>query len=152
MVYSPGLPEPVQQPRPPVIVGGHGKRRTPALVAWFADEFTVPFADVDTAAEQYRRVDEACAERGRAPEETIRSAALVVCCGRDEAQIRRRADAIGRDPAELRANGAAGTPDEVVDTIGRYTAVGARRIYLQVMDMSDLDHLDLVASEVARQL
>lgn len=152
MVDSPGLPKPVQRPRPPVIVGGHGKRRTPALAARFADEFNVPFADVDTVATQYRRVDEACGQRGRAPDEIVRSAALVLCCGRDEAQIARRADAIGRDPAELRTNGAAGTPDEVVDKIGRYTAVGTRRIYLQVMDMSDLDHLELVASEVARQL
>ncbi len=151
MVDSPGLPKPVQQ-RPPVIVGGHGRKRTPALAARFADEFNVPFADLDTVATQYRRVDEACAERGRAPEEIIRSAALVLCCGRDEAQVARRADAIGREVDELRANGAAGTPDEVVDTIGRFAAIGARRIYLQVLDMSDLDHLDLVASEVARQL
>lgn len=151
MVDSPALPKPVQS-RPPVIVGGHGKRRTPALAARFADEFNVPFADLDTLATQYRRVDEACAERGRAPEEIIRSAALVLCCGRDEAQIARRADAIGREVEELRTNGAAGTPDEVVDKIGRYAEVGARRIYLQVLDMSDLDHLELVASEVARQL
>ncbi|MCY1657566.1 LLM class F420-dependent oxidoreductase [Dietzia sp. SL131] len=151
MLDSPGLPKPVQQ-RPPVIVGGHGRKRTPALAARFADEFNVPFADLDTVATQYRRVDEACAARGRAPEEIIRSAALVLCCGRDEAQVARRADAIGREVDELRANGAAGTPDEVVDTIGRYAAIGARRIYLQVLDMSDLDHLDLVASEVARQL
>lgn len=151
LVDSPGLPKPVQQ-HPPVIVGGHGKRRTPALAARFADEFNVPFADVDAVAAQYRRVDEACAERGRAPGEIIRSAALVLCCGRDDAQLARRAEAIGRDVDELRANGAAGSPAEVVDKIGRYAAVGARRIYLQVLDMSDLDHLELVASEVAPQL
>ncbi|MCT2059741.1 LLM class F420-dependent oxidoreductase [Dietzia cinnamea] len=151
LVDSPGLPKPVQSP-PPVIVGGHGKKRTPALAARFADEFNVPFADVDTVATQYRRVDEACAERGRAPEEIIRSAALVLCCGRDEAEIARRADAIGREADELRTNGAAGTPAEVVEKIGRYAEIGARRIYLQLLDMSDLDHLDLVASEVARQL
>mgnify|MGYP001194400220 CR=1 FL=1 len=151
VVDSPGLPKPAQQ-RPPVIVGGHGKRRTPALAARFADEFNIPFADVETVAAQYRRVDEACAERGRAPEEVLRSAALVLCCGRDEAQIARRADAIGREVDELRTNGAAGTPAEVVDKIGRYAEVGARRIYLQVLDMSDLDHLELIASEVAPQL
>ncbi|MDX2357971.1 LLM class F420-dependent oxidoreductase [Dietzia sp. PP-33] len=151
LLDSPGLPKPLQTP-PPVIVGGHGKRRTPALAARFADEFNVPFADVDTVAGQYRRVDEACAERGRPPGEIVRSAALVLCCGRDEAEIARRADAIGRDRGELRASGAAGTPSEVVDTIGRYAAVGASRIYLQVLDMSDLEHLELVASEVARQL
>lgn len=151
MIDSPALPKPAQA-RPPVIVGGYGKRRTPALAARFADEFNVPFADLETLAGQYQRVDAACAERGRAPEEIIRSAALVLCCGRDKSQIARRADAIGREVDELRTNGAAGTPDEVVDKIGQYAEVGARRIYLQVLDMSDLDHLELVASEVARQL
>ena len=120
--------------------------------ARFADEFNVPFADVDTVAAQYRRVDEACATHGRDPREIVRSAALVLCCGRNPAEIARRADAIGRDVDELRANGAAGTPAEVADAIGRYAAVGTRRVYLQVLDMSDLDHLELVASEVARQL
>lgn len=152
MVDSPGLPKPVQRPRPPMIVGGHGTRRTPDLAARFADEFNVPFADVDTVAAQYRRVDEACATHGRDPREIVRSAALVLCCGRNPAEIARRADAIGRDVDELRANGAAGTPAEVADAIGRYAAVGTRRVYLQVLDMSDLDHLELVASEVARQL
>ena len=151
VVDSPGLPKPAQ-PKPPVIVGGHGKRRTPALAARFADEFNVPFADVETVAGQYRRVDLACADRGREPAEILRSAALVLCCGRDEAQIARRADAIGREVDELRTNGAAGTPAEVVDKIGQYSEIGARRIYLQMLDMSDLDHLELVASEVARQL
>ena len=151
MTDSPALPKPTQQ-RPPVIVGGHGKKRTPALAARFADEFNVPFADLDTVATQYQRVDAACADRGRAPEEIIRSAALVLCCGKDEAEISRRADAIGREVDELRTNGAAGTPAEVVDKIGRYAEVGARRIYLQVLDMSDLDHLELVANEVARHL
>lgn len=151
VVDSPGLPKPAQQ-KPPVIVGGHGKRRTPALAARFADEFNVPFADVETVAGQYRRVDLACADRGREPSEIARSAALVLCCGRDEAQIARRAGAIGREVDELRANGAAGSPAEVVDKIGQYAEIGARRIYLQMLDMSDLDHLELVASEVARQL
>ena len=151
MTDSPALPKPMQQ-RPPVIVGGHGKKRTPALAARFADEFNVPFANLETVAGQYARVDDACAERGRAPEEIVRSAALVLCCGKDEAQIARRADAIGREVDELRTNGAAGTPAEVVDKIGQYAEVGARRIYLQVLDMSDLDHLELVAAEVARQL
>ena len=82
----------------------------------------------------------------------ILSNALVLCCGRAEAEVERRADAIGREPQELRANGLAGTPAEIVDKIGRYAALGASRIYLQVLDLTDLDHLDLVAAEVARQL
>jgi hypothetical protein len=46
----------------------------------------------------------------------------------------------------------AGTPAEAVDTLGRYAEAGAQRVYLQVLDLSDLDHLDLVAEDVAPQL
>ncbi len=80
------------------------------------------------------------------------SSALVVCVGKDDAEIARRADAIGRGVDDLRAHGVAGTPAEAVDILGRYAEAGAQRVYLQVLDLADLDHLDLVASEVAPQL
>ena len=72
----------------------------------------------------------------------------MLCVGRDEAELDRRAAAIGRDKAELRENGLAGTPAEVVDRLGRYAALGSQRAYLQVLDLSDLDHVRLVAEEV----
>ncbi len=145
---SPALPRPAQRPRPPVLVGGLGKRRTPALAARYADEFNLPFVSVDATREQLGRVHAACAEIGRDHEELVYSNALVLCCGRDEQEVRRRAEAIGRDADELRENGLAGTPAEVVDRIGRYAEVGAQRIYLQTLDLDDLDHLELVANEV----
>lgn len=153
LAESPALPKPVQQPRPPVLIGGMGKKRTPALAARFADEFNLPFADVDTAAAQFERVGKACEEIGRDAGEIVRSAALVMCVGKDEAEIARRAEAIGRDVEELRLNGLAGTPAEAVDKIGAWRErTGITRLYLQVLDLSDLDHLDLVASEIAPQL
>jgi F420-dependent oxidoreductase-like protein len=139
---SPALPKPVQTPRPPIIIGGHGRRRTPALAAKYADEFNVAFSDVATTAEIIGWVREASAETGR---ELIYSAAAVICLGRDEAEVNRRAAAIGRESAELRENGLAGTPDEVRAKLGRYADAGATRIYLQVLDLSDLDHLQLIA-------
>jgi alkanesulfonate monooxygenase len=148
LAHSPALPKPVQSPRPPVLVGGKGKRRTPALAARFADEFNVPFESVDFTRTQFGRVRDACAETGRDPGSLVYSNALVLCCGRDEAEVRRRADAIGRDVDELREHGLAGTPAEVVDTIGRYGDAGASRVYLQLLDLSDLEHLELVAAEV----
>jgi alkanesulfonate monooxygenase SsuD/methylene tetrahydromethanopterin reductase-like flavin-dependent oxidoreductase (luciferase family) len=69
--------------------------------------------------------------------------------GEDEAAVARRAAAIGRDPAELRENGVAGTPAEAVETLRRFAEAGAERVYLQVLDLTDLDHLRLVAAEVA---
>ena len=100
----------------------------------------------------FDRVRNACTGMGRDPESLIYSNALVLCCGRDESELARRADAIGRGVDDLRANGLTGTPDEVVDKIGEYGEAGAERVYLQVLDLSDLDHLELVASEVMPQM
>ncbi|MFC5179593.1 LLM class F420-dependent oxidoreductase [Nocardioides taihuensis] len=146
---SPALPRPVQRPRPPVIVGGRGARRTPDLAARYADEFNLPFVDEAFTALQVGRVREACERQGRDPATMTWSNALVVCVGADEAEVARRAAAIGREPAELRENGLAGTPDEVVEKIRRFAALGSQRTYLQVLDLADLDHLRLIAAEVA---
>jgi alkanesulfonate monooxygenase len=149
---SPALPKPRQSPRPPVLIGGKGKRRTPALAARYADEFNVPFESIAQTEVIFGRVREACATAGRDPSTLTYSNALVLCCGDDEAEVARRAGAIGREVDELRENGLAGTPDEVVDKIGRYAEAGSERIYLQVLDLSDLDHLELVAEKVMPQL
>src|SRR5688500_9733053 len=148
VVDSPGLPKPVQQPRPPIVIGGGGKTKTPRLAARFADEFNLPFAPVSFFAKQCDRVRAACDAIDRSPDDLVYSAALVVCCGADEAEVTRRAKAIGRDAAELRENGAAGTPEEVIAKIKTFADAGASRMYLQVLDLDDLDHLALVASEV----
>ncbi|HEX7994095.1 MAG TPA: LLM class F420-dependent oxidoreductase, partial [Streptosporangiaceae bacterium] len=85
---------------------------------------------------------------GRPPVSMIYSAAQTVCCGRDEAEVKRRAAAIGQEPAALRENGLAGTPAELVDKIGQFADIGAERIYLQVLDLDDIEHLALIAAEV----
>lgn len=149
---SPALPKPVQSPRPPVLIGGTGAKRTPALAARYADEFNVPWRSLEVCEEVFGRVAAACVEAGRAPSTMRFSNGLTLCCGKDDAEIRRRADAIGRSVDDLRANGLAGTPAEIVERIGQFAAIGSERIYLQVMDLDDLDHLELVAAEVAPQL
>jgi F420-dependent oxidoreductase-like protein len=149
LVDSPALPKPVQRPHPPVIVGGGGARRTPRLAATYADEFNLPFASLADTRTQFGRVREASAATGR---DLVLSVAQVLCCGRDEAELARRAEAIGRSVEDLRANGVAGTPAEVVDRLGAFGELGAARAYLQVLDLGDLDHVELVASEVLPQL
>jgi F420-dependent oxidoreductase-like protein len=146
---SPALPKPVQAGGPPIIIGGTGTRRTPDLAARYAAEFNLPFTDIDTFQAQRVRVIDACTAIGRDPSTMRWSVALVACCGADEAEVERRAAAIGRDPDELRRNGAAGTPAEVADTLRSWSEAGAERVYLQVLDLSDLDHLDLIAGAVA---
>jgi F420-dependent oxidoreductase-like protein len=149
---SPALPKPVQSPRPPVIVGGKGPRRTPALAARFADEFNIPFESADFATAQFERVRQACSAAGRDPASMRFSNALILSCGRDDAEVDRRLDAIGQTRESMDGPGLCGTPDELVDRIGRYAEAGATRIYLQTLDLADLDHLELVASAVAPQL
>jgi F420-dependent oxidoreductase-like protein len=146
LVDSPALAKPVQSPLP-VIVGGGGATRTPRLAATYAQEFNMPFASLERTSAQFGRVRDAAGER-----ELVLSAAQVLCVGRDEAELARRAAAIGRDVDDLRANGLAGSPCEVVEKAARYGEAGATRLYLQVMDLADLDHLDLVAAEVMPQL
>jgi F420-dependent oxidoreductase-like protein len=142
---SPALPKPVQSPRPPLILGGAAKRRGVALAAKYADEFNVGFSSIEQTRAAIGRVRAAAAEAGR---DLIYSVAHPVCVGKDEAEVSRRAEAIGRDPAALRANGVAGTPAEVIDRLGAFGELGATRAYLQVLDLADVEHLELIAADV----
>jgi alkanesulfonate monooxygenase SsuD/methylene tetrahydromethanopterin reductase-like flavin-dependent oxidoreductase (luciferase family) len=135
-----------------VIIGGLGKRRTPELAARYADEFNLPFVSAEVTRAQFARVGEALAAVGRDRDELTWSNALTVCVGKTEAEVRRRADAIGREAAELREKGVAGSPAEAVQRISEFREVGSQRIYLQTMDVDDLDHLELIAAEVAPQV
>ncbi|MFI6386273.1 LLM class F420-dependent oxidoreductase [Nonomuraea sp. NPDC050547] len=142
---SPALPKPAQRPHPPIIIGGFGAKRTPRLAAAYADEFNVPFRTVDESGTHFDTVRRAADAAGR----TVRmSVAQTVCVAADQAGLERRAAAIGSDLAQLRANGLAGTPAEVLGKLEQFSKVGAERVYLQVMDLSDLDHLELIAAEI----
>jgi alkanesulfonate monooxygenase len=137
---SPALPKPVQRPHPPLLLGGTGARRTPALAARFADEFNVPFSSIDRARTQFDRVSAACAEIGRDPAEIRRSAALIVAVARDAGELAHRAGMIGQKVEDLRATGIAGSPAEAADRLGTWRErTGIQRIYLQLLDLTDLD-------------
>lgn len=148
---SPALPKPAQS-KVPVLIGGMGAKRTPELAARYADEFNVPFASIEDSGRQIGRVRDAVRAAGRPADSMVYSNALVVCVGRDDAEVARRAAVIGREVAELKENGLAGSPAEVVEKIGRYAEQGATRFYLQTLDLGDLDHLELIASQVKPQL
>jgi F420-dependent oxidoreductase-like protein len=144
---NPALTKPVQSPLP-IIVGGHGPKKTPALVARFATEFNVAFSLPDEVARLNGIVTEACGAAGRDPASVRRTAAVIVCCGADDAEVARRAAAIGREVDELKLNGACGTPEVVAAKLAEYGAAGAEGMYLQILDLSDLDHLRLIGREV----
>ena len=149
---SPALPKPVQSPRPPIIVGGIGPKRTPGLAARFADEFNTPFMQPADAAAQFDRVRQRCESIGRDPASLRYSSAVTVCCGTDTAEIERRAARIGQPVEHLRAFGACGTPGEVAERLRQYGSAGAGTVYLQVLDLDDLDHIRLIGRELPKLL
>ena len=148
LIDSPALPKPLQSPAPPIIVGGAGTRRTPALAARYADEFNTPFLQPAEAAEQFSRVAVACERIGRDPASMTMSSAIAVCCGEDEASFQRRAAATGLSAKRLRAGGAAGLPGEVAARLEAWRAAGAETAYLQLLDLRDLEQVRLLAAEV----
>jgi alkanesulfonate monooxygenase SsuD/methylene tetrahydromethanopterin reductase-like flavin-dependent oxidoreductase (luciferase family) len=94
-------------------------------------------------------VRRACENTGRDPDELVYSVAATVCVGTDEAELAGRAAAIGRDPAELRERAFGGTPAELVERLKMLSKLGVSRVYLQVLDLADVDHLELIAAGVA---
>ena len=151
LTNSPALPKPVQSPVP-IIIGGGGPKRTPALAARYASEFNLPFSSQEAFIQQCNRVKAACTEIGRDPNTLVYSTALIVCVGKTDADIKRRAAVLGREVDELKLNGVCGTPAEAIEKLQSWAAVGAERAYLQVLDLADLDQLDLIASEVMSAL
>ncbi len=150
---SPALPKPAQRPRPPIIVGGGGPKRTPMLAARFADEFNLAFPTLEFTRLQLARVRDAVEGSGRNHDELVYSAAFAVCAGRDESEVGRRASRIGREVAELRENSPlAGSPAQIVDRLAVFAEAGVQRAYLQLLDIAEpgevSDHLGLFAAEV----
>jgi alkanesulfonate monooxygenase SsuD/methylene tetrahydromethanopterin reductase-like flavin-dependent oxidoreductase (luciferase family) len=141
---SPALPKPTQTPGPPIIVGGGGPSKTPRLAAQYASEFNLPFRDIAFFTAQCDRVRAACEKIERDPDSLTYSSALVACIGKDDAEITRRASAIGRDVADLRENGLCGTPEQALERLAQWRDAGAERIYLQALDLDDLDHISLM--------
>jgi F420-dependent oxidoreductase-like protein len=148
---SPALPKPFSNPHPPIIIGGRGPKKTPALAGAFAQEYNVPFASIEECKVQFDLVSLAAANSGRSPSEIVYSVALVACLGNDSETLTRRARSIGRSVDDLTENGLCGSADQIVEKISRYQEVGAERVYLQLLDLDDLDHLSEISDGVKSQ-
>ncbi|MBD8219983.1 LLM class F420-dependent oxidoreductase [Microbacterium sp. CFBP 13617] len=145
---APALPRPVQSPVP-VIVGGGGPKRTPALAARYATEFNIGFVAEDQISAAFARVRAACETAERDPATLKLSVALPTIVGTDDAEIERRVAAIGQTRAQF-DNGAnlIGTPAQIADKVERLRALGAERVYFQLVDLRDVAHADLVGTEL----
>lgn len=150
LVDSPALPKPVQRPGPPIIIGGAGKRRTPELAVRYAAEFNTAFGSRGDMRPILDRVKSRCEAAGRT--DLVLSTGQPVFAGRTDAEVAERAAAAGRSVEQVPSSAFIGSPARIVDELGRYTELGISRAYLQVLDLADLDHLELLASEVLPQV
>jgi F420-dependent oxidoreductase-like protein len=132
----------------PLIVGGGGPTRTPALAARFASEFNTGFVADAVIAERFARVTGAAEASGRVPETLRLSVALTATIGETVSEADARAREQGGDPAEQRLSGLHGTPAQVAERLAGLRALGARRIYLQLLEVTDLTQLDLLTEAV----
>jgi F420-dependent oxidoreductase-like protein len=149
LVDAPALPRPVQSPHPPIIMGGKGKKRSPDLAGRFANEYNMPFKSVTETAEQFDRVRLAASKYDR---DVLLSAGIVVAIGRDDREVARRAAPLHVSSALPQEDPVEGSPDALVQRIGEMAEAGAGRVHLRITDMTDLDHLDVIASDVLPQL
>jgi F420-dependent oxidoreductase-like protein len=154
------LPKPVQQPRPPIIVGGSAKPGTLVPAVRFADEYNT-FASPEDARERRGLMDAACVAAGRDPASLPLSVMAGLVLGEDAdevAELTERAAArlLFAGAHELRAARGAGwligTPPEVVDRLGEYRAAGVSRVFLQVWGADAVPMLELAAREVLPHL
>ena len=141
-------PAPLQQPRPPIIVGGKAKPRTVAAAIRHADEYNTVFPTVEEARDQHRVLDDAAQAAGREPLTFSMMATGVV--GRDRADVRERLDALARlNDAPVR--GVVGTVDEVCEALRAYEEAGVERAMLQHPVHEDVEMV-AVLGQVAAEL
>jgi F420-dependent oxidoreductase-like protein len=145
---NPALPRPTQDGGPPLIVGGMGKRRTPAFAARWASEFNSPFGPPQAARERFELVTLACEQIGRDPASLSFSHVTSVSTGSSAREVAQRVARTGKTLEELSEFGVVGQPEQVVERLLEYRQAGADRFYVQITDFDDLEHLELIAAEI----
>jgi alkanesulfonate monooxygenase SsuD/methylene tetrahydromethanopterin reductase-like flavin-dependent oxidoreductase (luciferase family) len=143
---SPALPKPVQQPHPPIVVGGTGPKRTPALAAKYADEFNLPpFQGTVATRAAFGRVQAACETAGRDPATLDLSVTLTTVCGSNRRELERRGSV---SPPQYATADLVGVPTEVAEQLAEYAALGATRAYLRILDLHDVEQVALLGTAV----
>ena len=147
-------PRPVQQPAPPIIVGGEGSPRSMRIAVRLADEFNVTSSTPERVADRFARLDETSLAAGRDPSTLVHSAMVGTLVGRDQAEVDRRVEVVmeqfgiadaGTAWLETRrSRWIIGTPDEARAGADRYAAAGAARLVLQDFLPWDLEMIDLL--------
>jgi alkanesulfonate monooxygenase SsuD/methylene tetrahydromethanopterin reductase-like flavin-dependent oxidoreductase (luciferase family) len=153
-------PKPVQQPRPPIIVGGSAGPRGAALAARWADEYNTVYATAEQCRERRERVAQACEREGREPLRFSLMTGFLI--GADRAELldraRRLAEWQGSDSspeehlASLDESWIVGTVDEALAQLRELEEAGVDRVMLQHHLYTDFESLALVGEELIRPL
>ena len=141
------FPALVQRPRPEIVIGGTGPRRTPLLAARYADEFNAGLG-AGGPERFFERVRRVCEEIGRDPATLRLSTTLPVACGTSRAEAEERVRRLGEPGERLLALGVVGEPADVTRELERLAAAGCETVYFHIYDIDDLDHLELLGREV----
>ncbi|HOA86935.1 MAG: LLM class F420-dependent oxidoreductase [Microbacteriaceae bacterium] len=152
LVDSPAMPKPIQA-KVPVIVGGGGPTRTPAIAARYADEFNIGFQREAVLAEKIAGVKAAAERIGRDPESLRYSVALTTFAGGNEAEVLRRGAEADRSPEQTRSEANIwGDAERIAEKVARLAELGAQRVYFQVLNLRDLEHIEYLGREVLPKL
>ena len=143
-------PQVTQRPHPPIIIGGAGPKRTPAIAARFATEFNAALSSVEQARARFEVFGAACEAIGRDPATARKSGFIPVAIGSTQAEADRRAEIVGS--SRIRESMLIGSPALLADRIADLGKVGADTVYLHIFDIHDLDHIALIGAEVLSQL
>ena len=156
------LPRPVQQPHPPLIIGGSGGPKSLALAARWAEEYNTVFPSVEEARSRRSALDEALREAGRSPDGYTFSLMTTCIVGDDEAELRQRVQnvlartnnntAVDDYIAEASEQLIVGTTEQVIERLNQYAEAGVGRVMLQHLDHSDLDMVKLIGAKLVPAL
>jgi F420-dependent oxidoreductase-like protein len=155
----PALPKPLQQPRPPLILGGNAKPRSVALAVRLADEYNTLLASIDDCRERKSVLVEACDAGGRDPATLPLTLMATSIVGEDRSKVLDRVRGVlkvfgsgDEDPeavlAERRKRWIAGTPDEAVERLRALAEAGVERVYLQHLVHKDTEMVELIGEAV----
>ena len=139
------LPDPIQKPHPPILIGGDGEKVTLRLVAQYA-QFCNVHGDPETAGRRFGIIREHCERLGRPYEEITRSVFQTVVIGRDEAEVAAKRERL----ADLvpRHGWLPGTPEQLIEAFQQYARAGCQYMIFRMPDWVDVEPVQMFAETV----
>lgn len=136
---------------PPLVIGGNGPKRTLPLAAKYADEWNGLGLRPEEFREKCQILDELLEKEGREPGDVKRTMMTRGVAAADQAELEKKMTADDRNRISERG-AVVGTPDQIVDILGRQAEAGIQGIMLQWLDLDDISGLEIIAEKILPQL